>query len=72
MATPPPAGAPRGPLQGLADLNEIVTGHKPDMSTFLRGLVVGAFVGAAIAGSTVLRRWRQSRRPTGGGSQDRS
>jgi hypothetical protein len=47
---------PRGPLQGLQDLSQLMTGKQPRMSTFLRGLVFGAFVGAAIAGSAILRR----------------
>jgi len=54
---------PRGPLQGLADLNDTIAGRKrPDPSAFLRGLVVGALVGAAIAGSTLLRRRLASHR----------
>ncbi|HVA86085.1 MAG TPA: hypothetical protein VNF73_07160 [Candidatus Saccharimonadales bacterium] len=59
MAGPP---TPRGPLQGLQELNETIADHQPQVSTFLRGIVVGAFVGAAIAGSTLVRRWRQGRR----------
>ena len=47
---------PRGPLQGLQDLSAQLSGQPKGMSTFLRGLVVGAFVGAAIAGSAILRR----------------
>lgn len=47
---------PRGPLQGLQDISQLMTGKQPQMSTFLRGLVFGAFVGAAIAGSAILRR----------------
>lgn len=47
---------PRGPLQGLQELSQLMTGKPPQMSTFLRGLVFGAFVGAAIAGSAILRR----------------
>ncbi|MBM4407599.1 MAG: hypothetical protein FJ038_03145 [Chloroflexi bacterium] len=49
---------PRGPLQGLQDLSEQLLGQPKGMSTFLRGLVVGAFVGATIAGSALLRRRR--------------
>jgi hypothetical protein len=50
-------------LQGLADLNDQIAGAKrPDASAFFRGLVVGALVGAAIAGSTMLRRRLASRR----------
>jgi len=56
MADPP---TPRGPLQGLQELNDVIGEHQPQMSTFLRGIVVGAFVGAAIAGSTMVRRWRR-------------
>ena len=51
---------PRGPLQGLQDLSQALGGRPPRMSTFLRGLVLGAFVGAAIAGSAIWRR-RSSR-----------
>jgi hypothetical protein len=47
---------PRGPLQGLQELAQFLTARPPRMSTFLRGLVFGAFVGAAIAGSAVVRR----------------
>ena len=51
---------PRGPLQGLQDLAKSMGGDpsQPQMSTFMRGLVVGAFVGAAVAGSTIWRRRR--------------
>ena len=56
---------PRGPLQGLQDLSQAV-GRPPQMSTFLRGLVVGAFVGAAIAGSAIWRR--RANRDGGGGT----
>ena len=49
---------PRGPLQGLSDLAKSIGGDpsQPQMSTFLRGRVVGAFVGAAVAGSAIWRR----------------
>lgn len=49
---------PRGPLQGLQDLAKQLSGQPTGMSRFLRGLVFGAFVGAAIAGSAILRRRR--------------
>jgi hypothetical protein len=55
---------PRGPLQGLQDLSQALVGRPPPMPTFLRGLVFGAFVGAAIAGSAIWRR----RATRGGGS----
>jgi hypothetical protein len=35
----------------------------PQGDTFLRGLALGAFVGAAIAGSTIWNRIRERRRP---------
>jgi len=43
----------------------------PPASTFLRGLTVGALVGAAIAGSVLVRRRRQARRIPAPGSGDR-
>ena len=55
---------PRGPLQGLHELSQLVGGRPPRMSTFLRGLVLGAFVGAAIAGSAIWRRRRGDERST--------
>jgi len=57
-----PTPLPRGPLQGLADLNEVVSEHQAEIPTFVRGLIVGAFVGAAIAGSRLFRRWRRRSR----------
>lgn len=60
----PEPTVPRGPLQGLQDLSQQLSGQPKGMSTFLRGLVVGAFVGAAIAGSAILRR-RRDREGTG-------
>ncbi len=71
MGDSPSLLPPRGPLQGLADLNDQIAGRKrPDASAFLRGLVVGALVGAAIAGSTILRNRLASRRPVDDRSQD--
>jgi hypothetical protein len=64
MGDSPSPMPPRGPLQGLADLNDQIAGaRRPDASAFVRGLVVGALVGAAIAGSTILRRRLTGRRP---------
>ncbi len=57
--TPPPI---RGPLQGLADLSEIVSEHPPRFGAFWRGLTIGALVGAAIAGSAIWRRRNIGRR----------
>ena len=53
---PPPV---RGPLQGLQDLAEYIGEHPVHTGTFLRGLTIGALVGAAIAGSAIWRRWRR-------------
>jgi hypothetical protein len=50
----------RGPVQGLADLAELFE-DRPASATFIRGVVVGALVGAAIAGSAIWQRRR--RRP---------
>ena len=63
---PPPI---RGPLQGLEDLSEFVAEHPVRTSAFLRGLTIGALVGAAIAGSAIWRRWRRkpaTKGPSGG------
>ena len=46
---------------GIATSAEIAP-DSASSSTFLRGLVMGALVGAAIAGSTVWERRRSSRR----------
>lgn len=47
---------PRGPLQGLQDLSQLLQGRPEGTGTFLRALVLGAFVGAAVAGSAIWRR----------------
>ncbi len=60
MPTDPPL-LPRGPLQGLQDLSQMLQGRQPGMGRFRRGIVLGAFVGAAVAGSAIWRR-RQSRK----------
>lgn len=49
----------RGPLAGLSDLAAALRDPSSALSTFLRGLALGALVGAAIAGS---RFWRRRRR----------
>ncbi len=51
----------RGPLQGLKDLSDLLADEQPRMGTFLRGLTIGALVGAAIAGSTIWQRRRRER-----------
>jgi len=55
----PPALPVRGPLQGLQDLSQIITSHPVNTGSFVRGLTIGALVGAAIAGSAIWRRWRR-------------
>ena len=54
-----PPAAPQGPVKNLADLSELLAREQPHMSRFVRGLTIGALVGAAIAGSAI---WRRSRR----------
>lgn len=49
----------RGPLAGLADLAATLGDPTSALSTFLRGLVLGALVGAAIAGARMRRRRRR-------------
>ena len=51
------------PLGSLSDLSELLGGDTNRSRRFLGGLVVGALVGAALAGGTLLRR----RRGTGPG-----
>jgi hypothetical protein len=43
------------------DVSDIVGEHPIHLGTFLRGVTIGALVGAALAGSAIWRRWR--RRP---------
>ena len=50
---------PRGPLQGLQDLSQLLQGRPEGTGTFLRAMVLGAFVGAAVAGSAIWRRRRR-------------
>lgn len=47
------------PLGGLADLAELLGGESPRSRRFLRGLVIGGLVGAALAGSSLLGRRRR-------------
>lgn len=64
-STPPPPIPPgRGPLQGLADVAELLAREQPRLASFVRGLTIGALVGAALAGSAVWRR-RHGRGPGG-------
>ncbi len=57
-------GSSRGPLAGLSELAEFL-GDERRQATFLRGLTIGALVGAAIAGSRIWRRRRPNRPETG-------
>ena len=54
--TPP---TPRGPIQGLAEVAQLLNGRSERGGSFARGLVLGALVGAAIAGSAIWRRRRE-------------
>jgi hypothetical protein len=45
-----------GPLERLARAAEDAVGDDPRPATFVRGLALGALVGAAIAGSTIWQR----------------
>jgi len=58
------------PLGGLADLAELLGGETPGSRRFLRGLAVGALVGAALAGSSLLRRRRKPAPGEGTTSRD--
>jgi len=44
------------PLGAITDLAELLGGESPRSRKFLGGLVIGSLVGAAIAGSSLLRR----------------
>jgi hypothetical protein len=51
----------RGPiLERLSRVAEAASGDDQRAATFARGLVLGALVGAAIAGSTIWQRRRQT------------
>ena len=58
-----PPARPTGPrpLGNLGDLAELLGGESQSSRRFLGGLVVGALVGAAIAGGTLLRGRRSNR-----------
>lgn len=47
-------------LERLSRAAEAVTGDDQRAATFARGLILGALVGAAIAGSTIWQRRRQA------------
>jgi hypothetical protein len=52
---PVPVIGPR-PLGGLADLAELLAGESHRSRRFLGGIAIGALVGAALAGGSLLRR----------------
>jgi hypothetical protein len=49
---------PRRQIERLVRVAEGATADDPRAATFMRGLVLGALVGAAIAGSTIWQRRR--------------
>ena len=57
------------PLDRLLGAVEQTAGEDVRATTFVRGLVLGALVGAAIAGSTIWQR-RHGRPPTGAADVD--
>ena len=63
-AAPPGAGPRAGSgaqgLAGLADLAELLGGDSPRSRRFLGGLVIGALVGAAVAGGSLVRLGKQA------------
>lgn len=61
-APPTTTGGPRPMGSSLADLSELLGGDTRRSRQFLGGLIAGALVGAAIAGTTVLRRRRDDDR----------
>ena len=67
MATDPQGGDPRPaegrPIGSLADISELLAGDTNRSKRFLGGLIAGALVGAAVAGSTLLRRRRGNGQP---------
>jgi hypothetical protein len=58
----------RGPVQGLADLADFLRPEPERTGSFMRGIVIGALVGAAIAGSAIWQR-RHARQDTDTGGQ---
>jgi hypothetical protein len=49
----------------LGQAVEAVTGDDQRATTFARGMILGALVGAAIAGSTIWQRRRQAHQSSG-------
>jgi hypothetical protein len=65
MSSDPQPTPPRGPLQGLDDLADLLAEHPGGTGAFVRGLTVGILVGAAVAGVTIGRRLRRGRASAG-------
>jgi len=59
----PRSTGPRPLGSSLGDLAELLGGDTQRSRRFLGGLIAGALVGAAIAGTTLLRRHRDDPRP---------
>jgi len=59
----PRVTGPRPLGASLGDLAELLGGDTQRSRRFLGGLIAGALVGAAIAGTTLLRRHRDDHRP---------
>ena len=58
----PAIGADTAPVR-LAELADLLGGESSRSRRFLGGLIAGALVGAAVAGSTLLRRRRGNGQP---------
>jgi hypothetical protein len=58
-------------LDRLTRVADQAIGDDPRAATFVRGLALGALVGAAIAGSTIWQRRHGRPEPTEPGTRDR-
>lgn len=61
----PRASAPRTAPERLTELADLLGGDSARSRKFLGGLVIGALVGAAVAGTAALARRSQERRGRG-------
>jgi hypothetical protein len=57
--------APRTAPERLTELADLLGGESPRSRKFLGGLVIGALVGAAVAGTAAIARRSQDRRDRG-------